>query len=108
MSDINGVSILPLGAIDDLPLTIDGIIILAEIDITEARTYSVIVGMDFLNKIKANIDIRKDLLTFEYDDQKGKILIKFIHGDKGAPIVEETDSEEEETDEEDSVEEYEE
>jgi predicted aspartyl protease len=102
MSDINGVSKQPLGAIDNLPLTIDGIVIPAEVDITEAKTYSVIVGMDFLNKIKANIDIRKGLLTFEYDGEKGKVAIKFIHGDKGTPIQEETSSEEEETEEEDS------
>jgi len=107
MSDINGVSKQPLGAIDNLPLIIDGIVIPAEIDITEARTYSVIVGMDFLNKIKANIDIRKGLLTFEYDNKKGKVPIKFIHRDKGNPILEETDSEEEETEEETSDEEYE-
>jgi len=46
MSDINGVSTKPLGAIDDLPITVDGVVIPAEVDVTEARTYSVIVGMD--------------------------------------------------------------
>ena len=99
MSDINRVSKQPLGAIDDLLLNIDGIIIPIEVDITEAKTYSVIIGMDFLNKIKANIDIRKGLLTFEYDDQKGKVLIKFIHGDRGEPIFDDTTSEEDESDE---------
>src|SRR5579884_1848989 len=79
MSDINGVSKQPLGAIDNLLLNINGIVIPTEIDITEAKIYSVIVGMDFLNKIKANIDIRKGLITFEYNAKKGKVSIKFIH-----------------------------
>ena len=108
MSDINGVSKQPLGAIDDLLLNIDGIVIPTEVDITEAKTYSVIVGMDFLNKIKANIDIRKGLLTFEFNDRKEKVPIKFIHGDRGNPIFEESSSEEDESEEEDSEKEYEE
>src|SRR5579884_1693349 len=86
ISDINDVSKQPLEAIDNLLLNINGIVIPTEIDITEAKTYSVIVGMDFFNKIKANIDIKKGLMTFEYNDQKGKVPIKFIHGDRGEKI----------------------
>src|SRR5579884_4366382 len=77
-----------------------------KVDITEAKMYSIIVGIDFLNKIKANIDIRKGLMTFEYNDQKGKVPIKFIHGDRGEPIFDETISEEDES-EEDSESEFE-
>ncbi|CAG8663249.1 304_t:CDS:2 [Ambispora leptoticha] len=55
--------------------------------------------MDFLNKIKVNIDIRKGLLNFEYNDQKGKVLIKFIHNNKEEILFEEISSEEEESDE---------
>ncbi|CAG8550708.1 19408_t:CDS:1, partial [Racocetra fulgida] len=53
-----------------------------------------------------NIDIRKGLMTFEYNDQKGKVPIKFIHGDRGEPIFDETTSEEDES-EEDSESEFE-
>ena len=87
-------------------MNIDEIIIPTKVDITEAKTYLVIIRMDFLNKIKANIDIRKGLMTFEYNDQKEKVPIKFIHGDRGEPIFDETTSEEDES-EEDSESEFE-
>ena len=58
MIDINGQSKQPLGAVDDLPITINGIIIPTQADVTEARTYAIVVGMDFLHKINANIDLK--------------------------------------------------
>jgi len=55
----------PLGAIDNFPITVDKITIPADVDVTPAQTYSVIVGMDWLNKIKANLDLKKNIMTFE-------------------------------------------
>ena len=80
MSDINGESKQPLGAIDNFPITIAGIVILADVDVTEARTYSIVVGMDWLNKIKARLDLHTGTMTFDWNNQKGTIKIKFIHG----------------------------
>ena len=65
MSDINGESKQPLGAIDNFPVTIAGIVIPADVDITEARTYSVVVGMDWLNKIKAKLDLHSRTMSFD-------------------------------------------
>ena len=103
MTDINGHSKQPLGAIDDLPIVIDGIVIPTEVDVTEARTYAVVVGMDFLNKINAKIDIKKSLLTFDWDGQRGNVSIKYIHGQR-TNFTDEDDKEEseEEDDSEDS------
>jgi len=80
MSDINGESKQPLGAIDEFPITLAGIIIPADVDITEARTYSVVVGMDWLNKIKAKLDLHIGIMIFEWNDQKGTVKVKFIYG----------------------------
>jgi hypothetical protein len=80
MSDINGESKQPLGAIDNFPITLAGIVIPADVDITEARTYSVVVGMDWLNKIKAKLDLHTGTMAFEWNDQKGTVKVKFIYG----------------------------
>ena len=46
MSDINDESKQPLGAIDNFSITIARIVIPADVDITEARTYSIIIEID--------------------------------------------------------------
>ena len=43
-------------------------------------------------------------MTFEYNEQKGKVLIKFIYGDKGNPIFDNSSSEEDEMEEEEDSE----
>ena len=80
MTDITGNVNHPLGAIDNFPITVDKITIPADVDVTPAQTYSVIVGMDWLNKIKANLDLKKNIMTFEWNNQKGQANIKFIYG----------------------------
>ena len=80
MTDITGTVNHPLGAIDNFPITVDKLVIPADVDVTPAQTYSVIVGMDWLNKIKANLDLKKNIMTFEWNDQKGQANIKFIYG----------------------------
>ena len=96
MSDINGESKQPLGAIDEFPITLAGIVIPADVDITEARTYSVVVGMDWLNKIKAKLDLHTGIMTFEWNDQKGTVKVKFIYG-QGYDSPPESDDETEES-----------
>ena len=80
MTDITGTVNHPLGAIDNFPITVDKLTIPADVDVTPAQTYSVIVGMDWLNKIKANLDLKKNIMTFEWNGQKGQANIKFIYG----------------------------
>ena len=36
--------------------------------------------MDWLNKIKANLNLKKNIMTFEWNNQKGQANIKFIYG----------------------------
>ena len=45
-----------------------------------------------MNKIKANINIRKELLTFEYNNQKEKISIKFIYNNRKDSIFDKSSS----------------
>jgi len=101
MSDINGESKQPLGAIDEFPITLAGIVIPADVDITEARTYSVVVGMDWLNKIKAKLDLHTGIMTFEWNDHKGTVKVKFIYGQGyDSPLESDDETEESSSDEE--------
>jgi hypothetical protein len=108
MSDINGESKQPLGAIDNFPITVAGIVIPADVDVTEARTYSVVIGMDWLNKIKAKLDLHSSNMTFEWQGKKGQVKIKYIYG-QGYDSPAEFSDESEDSDDEssDSEEEFE-
>jgi len=100
MTDITGNVNHPLGAIDNFPITVDKITIPADVDVTPAQTYSVIVGMDWLNKIKANLDLKKNIMTFEWNNQKGQANIKFIYGQRyDSPKSDESDDSGASTDE---------
>ena len=107
MSDINGHSKQPLGAIDNFPITIDGIVIPAEVDVTEARTYNLIVGMDWLNKINAKIDLKKNIMIFDWNGKEGKVIIKFIHEQRNINIEESEESDSETSSSESSDDEFE-
>ena len=101
MSDINGASRQPLGAIDNFPITVNGITIPADIDITDARTYQIVVGMDWLNKIQAKIDLKTKTMNFEWNGQKGLVKVKFIFG-QGYDTPEDTSDESDDSDDESS------
>ena len=55
MTNINGEKRTPLGAIDNFPVTVGTITAPIKVDITEATSYSVIVGNDWLQQVKADI-----------------------------------------------------
>ena len=101
MSDINGASRQPLGAIDNFPITVNGITIPADIDITDARTYQIVVGMDWLNKIQAKIDLKTKTMNFEWNGQKGIAKVKFIFS-QGYDTPEDTSDESDDSDDESS------
>jgi hypothetical protein len=63
MTNINGDRRKPLGAIDNFPVTVAGLTMPVTVDVTEALSYSVIVGNDWLTKVKAVIDYQSPSLT---------------------------------------------
>jgi hypothetical protein len=63
MTGITGSRIKPIGAIDNFPVTVAGLTMPVTVDVTEALSYSVIVGNDWLTKVKAVIDYQSPSLT---------------------------------------------
>jgi hypothetical protein len=66
MIDIHGGRKRSLGKIKGVPIDIKGCIMEIDMDVTEAKEYSVLIGNDLLSKIKAVIDYQKRILTFQW------------------------------------------
>ncbi|CAG8536577.1 12926_t:CDS:2 [Dentiscutata heterogama] len=64
-----------LGVVEDLPIEINRIKIPINIEVTEAWDYTVIVGMDWLAKVKRKIDLKHGFLEYEWKDERNKIPI---------------------------------
>jgi hypothetical protein len=66
MIDIHGGRKRSLGKIKGVPIDIKGCVMEIDMDVTEAKEYSVLIGNDLLSKIKAVIDYQKRILTFQW------------------------------------------
>lgn len=71
MINVNGERRRPLGAVSDIPLKIHDCIIPMDAIVTDANSYSAIVGNDWLRKTKAVIDYDNNLMTIKW---KGNTL----------------------------------
>jgi hypothetical protein len=65
MVNVNGERRRPLGAVTDVPLTIQDFVIPMDAIVTDADTYAAIVGNDWLKKVKAHMDYETDNLTLK-------------------------------------------
>ena len=70
MVDINGGKKRSLGKVKNLSINIKGTIIPIDVDVSEANTYSVIVGNDWLTKTKGVIDFDHRVLTLHYQERR--------------------------------------
>lgn len=77
--DVNGDRKRPLGEVESLPISIQGIIIPAkDVAVTDALTYCAIVGNDWLAKVKAIIDYGQRKMTIEWQSEKTEVPIEFL------------------------------
>ena len=119
MTNINGEKRVPLGAIDNFPISVGTITAPIKVDVTEAKTYSVIAGNDWLMQVKATIDYASANLTIRDNNKTIHILCTYIQDNPGLvrppiqtlpqdqqvtakPIVQEQEFDDESEDEDDS------
>jgi hypothetical protein len=111
MINVNGEKKVPMGEVLNFPITVQGIEVPINMVVTEAETYSVIVGNDWLRKVKANIDYKTSTMTMNWKGKEIRVPVEYqlVTDAKQIEEVEEEDSEEEEeVEDEDEDEEYEE
>ena len=108
MVNVNGERRRPLGAVSDIPLKIQECTIPMEAIVTEADSYSAIVGNDWLRKVKAKVDYEEGLMTLRWNNKEIIAPVECQEMPHHVVSIEvpevETESEEEE---EESEEEYE-
>src|SRR6266480_3198424 len=68
----------PLGEVLNFPITIQGVTIPADIVVvTDAQSYSVIVGNDWLSKVKALIDYQNSVMMITWQGQDFEIPVEY-------------------------------
>ncbi|GBB91667.1 hypothetical protein RclHR1_19010001 [Rhizophagus clarus] len=114
MVNVNGERKIPIGEVLNFPIKVQGIEVPIDMVVTEAETYSVIVGNDWLRKVKANIDYETSTMTINWKGKEARVPVEYqlvSDAKQVERVEEEEDSEEEEEKEienEDEDEEYEE
>jgi hypothetical protein len=83
MTNINGERRVPLGAIDNFPISVGTITAPIKVDVTEAKTYSVIAGNDWLMQVKATIDYASANLTIRDNDKTIHIPCTYVQDNSG-------------------------
>jgi len=61
----------------NFPVTIEGITIPVDVVVTDAHTYSAIVGNDWLSKVKANIDYETSSMIIRWQEKKIIVPIEY-------------------------------
>lgn len=122
MVNVNGERRRPLGAVSEIPLVVMGQIIPMDAIVTDANSYSAIVGNDWLRKTKAAINMNNHSMVLQWKGRTIEVPIESqdmpqhkvnIEAPITEEIVEEEDEEEyeeqmqEQEDDDDSEEEYE-
>ncbi|CAB4392219.1 unnamed protein product [Rhizophagus irregularis] len=112
MINVNGERKRPLGEVLNFPVTIKGVTIPIDVVVTDAMTYSAIVGNDWLSKVKANIDYETANMLIHWEGKDIEVPIEYLEmpmerrrkqeesNQKGEEEDEEMSEEEEETEEE--------
>jgi hypothetical protein len=78
MTNINGIKTIPLGAIDNFPITVGTVTSPIKVDVTDATTYSVIAGNDWLMQVKATIDYDTANLTIRNGEKRYQIPCTYM------------------------------
>src|SRR4051812_5053260 len=86
MTNINGIKTTPLGAIDNFPITVGTITTPIKVDVTDAKTYSVIVGNDWLIHMRATIDYATANLTIRNDECLYQFPCTYLQ-ERGEPVA---------------------
>src|SRR5438034_5122649 len=106
MVNVNGEKKMPMGEVLNFPITVQGIEVPVNVVVTEAETYSVIVGNDWLRKVKANIDYKTSTMTISWKGKEAKVPVEYqdTKQTQRTEKDEEENSEEEDSEEEEEIE----
>jgi hypothetical protein len=111
MVNVNGERRRPLGAVTNLPLKIHGCIIPMDAIVTDANSYSAIVGNDWLRKTKAILNYDSNVMVIKWQDETFEVATECREMPQHIVSIEvpdlEIDEDEEEAADESEEEEYE-
>ncbi|CAG8837936.1 26998_t:CDS:2, partial [Gigaspora margarita] len=68
--DVHGQRKFPLGVVENLSIVVNKVKISIDVEITEAKDYAIIVGTDWLKKVRGKIDLAKGELEYEWKNDK--------------------------------------
>ena len=73
----DGSASTPLGLVRDIPIQVGKACLnVPQAIVTPATSYDLILGTDWMHRVGANVDIRKQLLVFTIHGQKHKVPIE--------------------------------
>jgi len=79
MINVHGERKRPLGEVTNFPITIQGITIPVDIVVvTDAQSYSAIVGNDWLSKVNALIDYQSSMMTITWRGQELRVPVEYL------------------------------
>src|SRR5213080_1574604 len=76
----NGSSTIPLGVITDVAISFGVCTIAVDLVVTEAATYDVILGMDWLTRANAKVDLGKQEMILSKHRQRVTVPINITQG----------------------------
>ena len=88
----NGSPSMPLGIIEDVAVTFGTLTITVDMVVTEAASYDVILGMDWLTRANAKVDLGKKEMTIIKHGQRIRVPLDTARGARAA--ISEVDSDE--------------
>jgi hypothetical protein len=92
-----------MGEVLNFPIAVQGIEVPIDVVVTEAETYSVIVGNDWLRKVKANTDYETSTMTISWKGKEARVPVEYQSVSDAKQVEEDEEEEEEEKEEMDRI-----
>jgi hypothetical protein len=78
MINVNGEQKRPMGEVLNFPIIIQGTTVPIDVVVTDALTYSAIVGNDWLAKVNASIDYGTSCMTIYWQGREIKVPVEYL------------------------------
>ena len=92
----NGARIKALGEISNLPININHMKIPTNVQVLESKDDVLILGNDWLSKVKASLDWHDQTLTIHFKGRRERVAITYLNEDLVPPPQDDYEEEEEE------------
>ena len=94
----NGARIKALGEISNLPININHMKIPTNVQVLESKDDVLILGNDWLSKVKASLDWHDQTLTIHFKGRRERVAITYLNEDLALPPQDDYEEEEEKYD----------